>query len=89
MYIILYEIPKISVIQSDIHGSRESNTEHRCAGTSSQPRFELTPYGQISGTISKMALKGASTSVLHIRFSAAANISFYPFLLCNRRSYWL
>ena len=59
---ILYEVLKNSAIQSDIGALLRM---HQCAGTSSLPRF-----GQISGTISKMALKSAGPSVLHNRFLA-------------------
>ena len=41
---ILYEVLKISVIQSDIQARQVSITEHRCGGTSSQPRFGIERY---------------------------------------------
>ena len=39
--LILYDVLKISVIQSDIRARQELITEHRCASTSSQPRFGI------------------------------------------------
>ncbi len=72
--LILYEVLKISVIQSDIGATAENRfTEHQCAGTSSQPRFRIEYHiGKLS--MGKTALKSAgtvgSTSVLHNRFSA-------------------
>ncbi len=39
-----YEVPKISVIQSDIPDSRDSNTEHRCAGTFASLGLELAKW---------------------------------------------
>ncbi len=65
---ILYEVPKISVIQSDIRGSRGSirSTDVPALPPASVWNQDAIVHGQISGTISKMAFKSAGTSVLRI-----------------------
>ncbi len=56
-------------IQAHIRALPRIDTEHRCAGTS-RAMVSNQHHGQISGTISKMALKNAGTLVLRNRFSA-------------------
>ncbi len=52
---ILYEVLKITVIQSDIRAHRESVTEHQCAALPASLGLESNTiwkvHGQISGTV--------------------------------------